>query len=459
MKKSLLKIVGSFLLTILLIGKAYAVPTVTVTKNWYVDYSAGSDTNSGDSASVTATGTKGVCAGGTTFTDADGGFTGTTGRYIYIQFGTPALYKIASVTSDTEVELTAAGPNESSITWTIGGAWKTVEFASTEAILDGDTRVNFKNTATYVLLNSATITINPSEDALLIFQGYSSTIGDGGIATFDGNDGVTNATSIFDLNSNDNMTFMDLIMQDADGDGVDINNSAADDVVFFNVKIHNHGDDGVYSAQSGTGGLEFYFSEISGANGDCIQLYNGCSLYYSYVHDASNIGISSNRGANMFFSIIDTTGSYNLTNTSGGQDGVIINNTFYNAQTNDNIGFTNNADEHWTFINNIVDTAADKNFEQDSGSTGLMMLNNNLRGNGGTASNANVLILANETNSSPGFTNAANGDFTIDTTLKAVGFPTSNYYGTSTRSYNDVGALQREEAGSGGGAFSFGFAQ
>ena len=54
----------------------------------------------------------------------------------------------------------------------------------------------------------------------------------------------------------------------------------------------------------------------------------------------------------------------------------------------------------------------------------------------------------NPTAASP-FTNAGADDFTVTTEVKALAYPTANYPSLAVRSYLDIGALQREEAGGG----------
>lgn len=52
----------------------------------------------------------------------------------------------------------------------------------------------------------------------------------------------------------------------------------------------------------------------------------------------------------------------------------------------------------------------------------------------------------------PGYVDAATGDYRIGAALKALGFPIEDFAGvTGARSFMDIGALQREEAGAGGG--------
>lgn len=76
---------------------------------------------------------------------------------------------------------------------------------------------------------------------------------------------------------------------------------------------------------------------------------------------------------------------------------------------------------------------------------------NNYYGNS-TAARNNFPTGPNDVALDPGYTNAAGGDFSIGTNLKALGFPGVFPSGTST-GYLDIGAVQRVEPTGGGGAF------
>lgn len=80
---------------------------------------------------------------------------------------------------------------------------------------------------------------------------------------------------------------------------------------------------------------------------------------------------------------------------------------------------------------------------------------NDLFNNNGTSGGyQNLTASANDLNLDPQYTNAAGGDFSIGTNLKAMGFPGvfQNIGGITTTGYLDLGAAQRQETGGGGGA-------
>lgn len=86
---------------------------------------------------------------------------------------------------------------------------------------------------------------------------------------------------------------------------------------------------------------------------------------------------------------------------------------------------------------------------------GYTAILNNCFGSGGTANTsgaANPASIDTDSQSvDPQFTDAGSGDFTIGTNLKALGYSTANFPGTTKRTYTDIGAYQREESGSGSG--------
>lgn len=73
---------------------------------------------------------------------------------------------------------------------------------------------------------------------------------------------------------------------------------------------------------------------------------------------------------------------------------------------------------------------------------------NNYYGNA-TAARNNIPIGIHDQTLDPQFTNAASGDYSIGTNLKALGFP-GIFPGAVSTGYLDIGAVQRQESGGGG---------
>lgn len=77
---------------------------------------------------------------------------------------------------------------------------------------------------------------------------------------------------------------------------------------------------------------------------------------------------------------------------------------------------------------------------------GPHVVNNDFYANtSGKYNPSGLTISEGERTVDPQFTNAAGGDFSIGTNLKALGFPTTTLLGSATRSYVDIGAAQRQE--------------
>jgi hypothetical protein len=135
---------------------------------WYCDYEGGSDNNSGDSFAVTLTNTDGVANGTTTFTSAGGGFTGLSGRKIFI--ATKGGYTISSVTNNTTVVLNTTVSAGTGLTFTVGGRRKTgtaIGMSNMEGIAGNDT-VRFMGSPAPTSLGADTLWFDRRNSVMLI---------------------------------------------------------------------------------------------------------------------------------------------------------------------------------------------------------------------------------------------------------------------------------------------------
>lgn len=187
----------------------------------------------------------------------------------------------------------------------------------------------------------------------------------------------------------------------------------------------------------------------------------------NYIHDCGSHGIlinTSGVGRLVAFNICESNGGDGLNYAGAGADDFpqglqIFGNTFYN-NTSDGIQIAGN---NWRTL-------------------GLMQIRNNIFANNGayginltTATAAHLayrnaaithnafylnssgkytpsgLTSDSEQTSDPQFTDAANGDFSLGTNLKGLGFPDPVGKYSPTRSYTDIGAAQRQEAGGASG--------
>lgn len=174
----------------------------------------------------------------------------------------------------------------------------------------------------------------------------------------------------------------------------------------------------------------------------------------SYMHDSLVCYRDSSTLGDiqiLSFNIFDTCGTgmhYSGSNLNGSR---FLYNTFYGAETPAGTGFlaASGADRIFLFGNIFY------------GWTTAVSLNAVLSSNIGdyndyfnnTTNLTNLAAGLNDLAVDPAFTNAAGGDFSIGTALKAAGIP-GLFPGSSTTGYLDTGAVQRQES-SGGGSYTF----
>ena len=175
-----------------------------------------------------------------------------------------------------------------------------------------------------------------------------------------------------------------------------------------------------------------------------------------YAHDNSGVGITfvaNNEAA--IFSISEANSSHgiSLSTSTNMVFGCTINgNTGASTDGLTSSGITPAGSSSY---NNIISNNGRYGANTTDGDSATANYNN-YYGNGTSARN-NFPTGPNDIALDPGFTNAANGDFSVGTNMKAVGFPGIFPSGAST-GYLDIGAVQRQEPSSGGGesVYSFG---
>lgn len=157
---------------------------------------------------------------------------------------------------------------------------------------------------------------------------------------------------------------------------------------------------------------------------------------------------------------ISAVGSASVTNT-------IIGNTMYDIG-DDAIDFQGTASQFHTAIieNNIASSVTGYGLNFSGASVdkydlmaGATIIRNNVfhSCSSGSVNPSNVADVAEGTmTTDPSFTSAGGANFGIGTALKAAGFSTSVLPGSSTRSYIDPGAAQREEPAGGSNAYVIG---
>jgi hypothetical protein len=190
----------------------------------------------------------------------------------------------------------------------------------------------------------------------------------------------------------------------------------------------------------------------------------------NWIHDCGSNGIAISGGSSIecVGNLFDTNAGDGIQHTgasSGTQANLLAYNTFYN-NTGDGAEFNsapgNGQSIGMTVLNNIFanNGGYGLNFSGASMSgaalTSVYSLfrGNNFFTNTSGKYNPSDLLSENETTADPQFTDAANGDFSIGTNLKATGYPLGGTLtigaGSATYSYLDPGAAQRQEPTSSG---------
>ena len=194
--------------------------------------------------------------------------------------------------------------------------------------------------------------------------------------------------------------------------------------------------------------------------------------------------------ANVFYSYLKTcaTAAINITNASGARfvigniiynaaigidvnnysyPKIILNNTIY-ADTGTPVGVAINANSggvHYTqcVMNNIINGCTTA-FVVDGTSpsavdaclaTGWLFDSNVIYNCTNQITSGYESLLTDTSTANPQFANPATGDFSVGTNMKAIGFPTTVFGFSATRSYNDAGAAQRQEPTGSGGEHSY----
>jgi hypothetical protein len=345
---------------------------------------------------------------------------------------------------------------------TISAPWKTVQYALnhiTRNTTSGD-QINIKAGAADVL--GATLSLvtygTPNGTAPLIFRGYTSAAGDGGFGDIDGGAG----------------NFSLLAAGTVAG------------IYFADLKLHNTGTARILTWGGGNGG-GIYRCELYDSTGGGIGINNPSIpvfVFGCYFHDITGSAIDNGTGAQavgfqVYFCTFKNGATrkftdtiycgigagpiqFNIFNLDGSSNGVRIIrggvvamfNDFY-ANGGTGAGLISNEgtnDYHVIVLNNYGEGfsgVSGKGFSTIAGSKQFLWGGNaayNNATNFGLSGDKLLSLNSDLTLGASAFTNPAGGDFSVGTTLKALGLPTS-FLGLSTNQYLDVGAGQRQETG------------
>lgn len=459
---------------------------------FYCDPVNGSNLNAGSTnAAVTYTSAAGNWDGTSVFTPTDGSTpsnTVTTGMFasVFVTAGATVAVYVSRITavgagvngtitlSTTAKSGTAPTSGTGTMTINVGGYWQGPNGATafpfafiTSTLKDvaGDfPRVNFKNNGTY----SITAAISESTAGPLRFQGMASSPGDGGKATIDGG---TSGTFYVPLTiTSSNFVLADFIIQNngASGsaaDGLSIGNGSR--VLLERIVVHAVSGNGItFAAGSQASGteLEVYGANTSNTSGSggfnlaistqlnrCISHDNTGSNNVGFVFAASGIVVTLKE------CIADSNGSHGA-NTASGLSLYFYNCSFYNNGGNGILTGASSAvlySENSIFSNNGL-------FGVNAGaSTQALLFNCAFFSNTSGATSGPVDDIGTITLTGIPFTDAPNGDFSLNNTAGAGAAcrntgrgnftqQSGDGYTATTTSFPDVGAVQHNDTGSTG---------
>ena len=379
------------------------------------------------------------------------------GNIIHVTAGTgftPGWYEILSVATNNATLDRAIGTHPiTAATWAYGGA------CSLNSTLDDDF---FEQTepgnkvwvrdGNYSLGEGVNVAKDGTAASPIDVEGYNSSRGDNPTGTSRPDINVSNITFRFD----NYWKFANLILT-----GTTVNVMWCDTSCYVtNLKVSNTSGTGGRTALR-LGGAQGVTnnSEFTSTNGWGVIVAGADAVIGPnvYIHDSGSGCISVGVLDNVIisFNLLDSClVGINATTSSIGIK--ILNNTIWASTTSGTTGiFVGANGSNWFIENNII-----SGFGTGINFNSLVSTNrenfNNLFAN--TTDRTNIDTGPDSFDTDPGFTDAAGGDFSVGTAMKATGSPGA-FPGSSTTGYLDVGAVQRQEPAGGGGAASFTFVQ
>ena len=337
-------------------------------------------------------------------------------------------------------------------TGTIGDPYGDVQYAlntMTRDSTNGD-RINIKTGTDEILGAALDLSTygTPASTAQLIFQGYTTAAGDGGIG------GISGAATY--------AIFAD---------------SGIDYVSLIDLHLHNCGANYVVYIDNNSSIVNCEIDTCTAGAG--VRVSNNSQVVNCYIHNIGGYGIYCGggiivgnyleNGANKFSNAIYYVSSnmyisWNIFNLDSSSNGISVlpyknpitieNNTIYSSSgTGTGLVLGSNADGTVLIRNNYIEGfsgAGGKGFDITAGLQAYLY-SNRAYNNTTNFDTANALVDSdNSATAASALTNPGAGDFSVGTDLKAGAYPTS-FKGSSTNQYMDIGAAQRQEPAGGGG--------
>lgn len=410
--------------------------------NSQVDFDGATVTasNGAAGATITLTGHTVVAADNRNVLNITAGTNFTAGRYEIISVDTGAN----TWTLDRNCT-TGAG---SAMTGSMGGALQSLTRADLVAVAGNEIHVK---AGTYG--ETLTLTVSGGNGTQRHWIGYNATRND---APTGANrpliDGASTRANCIVIGATFGNLFENLRFTGATAAGVTLSTGGA---AFRNCRSYTQGTHGW--AGTGNSGLSYLLidceaddnagSGLSLTGTNAVVRTHGC-----YFHDNAASGIaagSSNNTlqviANCIFDTNASSGAVLFTHS-------VVNCTAYGNTGASSDGFSWGGNiQHQAFCYNCISASNGRDGFRRASAAAINVIfdYNDYDANSG-ADLTNITAGAHDSSADPQFTSAAAGDFSIGTNLKALGWPGAFPGGLST-SYLDMGAVQRQEAGAGGG--------
>lgn len=458
----------------------------------------GSNLNGGSGTNTTAayTSVNGNWNGTSIFTPTDGSTPASTvnvGDFasVYLDGATVGVY-VARVTvvaagvngaitlSTTAFSGTAPTSSATGRSIKVGGAWKGPNAAEafpfgfvTSALTDASgniPRVNLKGGTNYAV----TAGITHANAGPIVWQGYTTTVGDQGKATIDG--GTSGASYTVITTSCANNSFLDLIWSNNGATGnADLVIDSGVENLFTRCVFHDSRGTGILF--SGTGGAVSCEAYANGKNNSTTKAGFGCTSQGTHfisciTHDntgSNTSGFNIGAATYMIFCISDTNGKDGVTytgilgglvmmgcdvynNGAAGLDMTGASGTFLDMQ---NCNFLKNTTWAVTSSGSALRNGRIRNCGFGTGTQA--------NGSGNVDTNVGGIVVNSSVNYASGVTpwvDPANGDFRINLAAsKSTGYgvftETAASY-TGTVAYPDIGAAQHQDSPPG---YAFPFVQ
>ena len=319
-------------------------------------------------------------------------------------------------------------------------AWATIDKAM-NTVAAGD-KVWVQGGTDYT--ETATMDTVGTTTAWIVFEGYTSTTGDGGKATIDG--ASTRANGITSSLAATYYRFENLIFENHTGNG--FNTITSDALLFVNCEFNNNGGRGAECDNVGV----FIDCTATGNTGDGFGSDVGGRYISCTAHNNSGDGFQGDSGATVFYNCISSSNSLNgFIGQGSGTSGAMcaFNCTVDGDGKDTNIGFDESFVAAPVVLVNCIAYDCTTGIEGHSTTPSAAQIGRNNLVNGNTTAYTVWDPTSTDVTSAPGFTNEANQDYTLAGGSAARNAGADNS-GTSSPGM-DIGAHQSADAGGGSG--------